>query len=39
VHPHALRAAFAVQFDEQHPGEIWALKELLGLARIETTLV
>lgn len=39
VHPHALRAAFAVQFDEQNPGEIWALKELLGHARIETTLV
>jgi integrase len=39
VHPHALRAAFAVQFDEQHPGEIWALKALLGHARIETTLV
>ena len=39
VHPHALRAAFAVQFDEQHPREIWSLKELLGHARIETTLV
>lgn len=39
VHPHALRAAFAVQFDEQNPREIWALKELLGHARIETTLV
>ncbi|HXJ67913.1 MAG TPA: tyrosine-type recombinase/integrase [Verrucomicrobiae bacterium] len=39
VHPHALRAAFAVQFDEQHPQEIWALKELLGHSRIETTLV
>jgi integrase len=39
VHPHALRAAFAVQFDEQNPGEIWALKELLGHSRIETTLV
>ena len=39
VHPHALRAAFAVQFDEQNPGEIWALKELLGHARIETTLI
>lgn len=39
VHPHALRAAFAVQFDEQNPGEIWSLKELLGHSRIETTLV
>lgn len=39
VHPHALRAAFAVQFDEQNPGRIWALKELLGHARIETTMI
>lgn len=39
VHPHALRAAFAVEFDDQNPQSIWALKELLGHARIETTLV
>ena len=39
AHPHAIRAAFAVQFDEQRPGEIWSLKELLGHTRIETTLV
>lgn len=38
-HVHALRAAFAVQFDEQHPGENFALKDLMGHTRIETTLV
>jgi integrase len=38
-HVHALRAAFAVQFDEQHPEHIYDLKELLGHARLETTLV
>jgi integrase/recombinase XerD len=37
AHPHALRAAFAVQFDEQHPEQILALQELLGHARLETT--
>jgi integrase len=36
---HALRAAFAVQFDEEHPDQLIALKELMGHARIETTLV
>jgi len=36
---HALRAAFAVQFDEANPDQLIALKELLGHARIETTLV
>lgn len=39
AHPHALRAAFAVQFDEQHPDKATALKELLGHSRIETTMV
>jgi integrase/recombinase XerD len=39
THVHALRAAFAVQFDEQHPGQIDTLKELLGHNRLETTLV
>ncbi len=39
AHPHSLRAAFAVQFDEQKPGHVIALKELLGHARIETTMV
>ncbi len=39
AHPHSLRAAFAVQFDEQKPGQGIALKELLGHARIETTMV
>lgn len=39
AHVHALRAAFAVQFDEQRPGRLIALKELLGHARVETTLV
>lgn len=38
-HVHALRAAFAVQFDEAHPDQLVALKELLGHARIETTMV
>jgi hypothetical protein len=37
-HVHALRAAFAVQFDEAHPDQVIALKELMG-RRIETTLV
>ena len=39
VHPHALRAAFAVEFDEQQPGRIDSLKELLGHTRVETTWV
>ena len=39
THVHALRAAFAVAFDEFKPGQIDTLKELLGHARIETTLV
>ena len=36
-HVHALRAAFAVQFDEQYPDQLIALKELMGHARLETT--
>ena len=36
---HALRAAFAVQFDEEHPDQLIALNEFMGHARIETTLV
>ena len=39
AHVHALRAAFAVQFDEAHPDRVIALKELMGHARLETTLV
>jgi len=39
AHTHALRAAFAVQFDEANPDQLIALKELMGHARIETTLV
>ena len=39
AHPHSLRAAFAVQFDEQKPQHVIALKELLGHARLETTMV
>lgn len=39
THVHALRAAFAVKFDEAHPDQVIALKELLGHSRIETTLV
>jgi integrase len=36
-HVHALRAAFAVQFDEMHPGHGLALKDLMGHARFDTT--
>jgi integrase len=36
---HALRGAFAVQFDEANPDQLIALKELMGHARIETTLI
>jgi integrase len=39
THVHALRAAFAVQFDEQHPDQVIALKELMGHSRLETTLI
>jgi integrase len=39
THPHALRRAFAVQFDEQHPTQLLALQELLGHERVETTQV
>lgn len=39
AHVHALRAAFAVQFDDAHPDRVIALKELMGHSRIETTLV
>lgn len=35
-HVHALRAAFAVQFDEQHPGRAHDLKALLGHAHLST---
>jgi integrase len=38
-HAHALRAAFAVRFDEAHPDQLLALKDLLGHSRLETTLV
>jgi integrase len=36
---HALRAAFAVEFDEQYPRDTIALKEWLGHSRIETTML
>lgn len=39
AHPHAIRAAFAVRFDAQHPREHLALQDLLGHARFETTQV
>jgi integrase len=39
AHVHALRAAFAVAFDEKHPDELLALKDLMGHARLETTLI
>jgi integrase len=38
-HTHALRAAFAVFFDENHPDHVTTLKDLLGHKRIETTMV
>lgn len=38
-HVHALRAAFAVAFDEAHPDKFTALQLLLGHSRPETTLV
>ncbi len=34
-HAHALRAAFAVHFDETYPDQILTLKDLLGHARLE----
>ncbi len=36
---HALRAAFAVQFDEANPDQLIALKELMGHADVATTMV
>jgi integrase len=39
AHVHALRAAFAVRFDQAHPEHVTALKELMGHSRIETTMV
>jgi integrase len=39
THVHALRAAFAVAFDETYPGDTLALKEWLGHSRYETTMV
>jgi integrase len=39
AHVHALRAAFAVAFDDAHPEQIDTLKELLGHNRLETTMV
>lgn len=38
-HVHALRAAFAVKFDDQHPDRFDTLRELLGHTDPETTLV
>lgn len=37
AHVHALRAAFAVFYLENHPGDIEALKELLGHRSLATT--
>jgi integrase len=37
VTPHSLRAAFAVQFLETHPGEMDALQRLMGHRKSETT--
>jgi len=36
VHPHSLRAAFAVRFLETHPGEVEALQRLMGHSKMET---
>lgn len=38
AHPHSIRAAFAVRFDAAHPDQVTALRELLGHARVETTM-
>jgi hypothetical protein len=38
-HAHAVRAAFAVRFDEAHPDQLFALKDLFGHALLDTTLV
>ena len=39
AHVHALRAAFAVFYLERHPGDVEALKELMGHRSIATTQV
>ena len=39
AHVHALRAAFAVFYLECHPGDVEALKELMGHRSIATTQV
>ena len=39
AHAHALRAAFAVYYLERNPGDIEAIKELLGHRSIATTQV
>lgn len=39
AHVHALRAAFAVAFDEAHPDENFTLQELMGHSSIEVTRV
>ena len=39
AHVHALRAAFAVHFLETHPEHVFALQELMGHRKIETTRV
>jgi integrase/recombinase XerC len=39
THVHALRAAFAVFYLEQHPGELRGLQELLGHSSIATTAI
>jgi integrase len=37
AHAHALRAAFAVFYDEQYPGDILALRDLMGHSSVKTT--
>jgi site-specific recombinase XerD len=39
THVHALRAAFAVNYLQQNPGQVVALQKLMGHRRIETTMV
>jgi integrase len=39
AHVHSMRAAFAVLFDEAFPNQPFALKDLMGHERIETTMI
>ena len=39
AHAHAIRGAFAVRYLDTHPGDVEALKELMGHTRLDTTQV